>query len=67
MRLLLDPSDLKEEHLDENGVEQECSTQSVTFEYLNDDAQAAVKMVGRGTFNSFNHQEHKWVLPPKSG
>jgi len=66
MKLELAPSDLKPEFQSGTGgdVDQVCSTRDVDFDKLNEKAQTAVKIVGRGTFCSLN-KHYNAVYPPK--
>ena len=67
MKLTLDPSDLKKKHQTREGDnrDQAISTSKVTFEHLNDAAQAAVRAVGRGTFYTWDEMTYNAVFPSK--
>lgn len=71
MQLTLDPSDLKpkyqrilNEGTDMQSVDQSISTSGVSFDKLNEKAQQAVLVVGRGTFYSWNKQTYNAIYPP---
>jgi len=67
MKLELDPMDLKAEFQRGTGgdVNQACSTRDVNFDKLNEQAQAAVKVVGRATFYAWDRQTYNAVYPTK--
>jgi len=68
VKLELDPLDLKPKYQRGTGgdVDQACSTRDVTFDKLNEKAQAAVSTVGRATFYAWDRQTYNAVSPPKS-
>ena len=67
MKLELDPLDLKPEYQRGVGsdIDQACSTRDVTFDKLNEQAQTAVSVVGRGTFYAWDRRTYNSVSPPK--
>ena len=64
MHLTLDPADLKPEfqEITDNGVDQAINTRDVTFEKLSDEAQAAVRAVGQGTFYAWDRRQAYIVI-----
>ena len=65
MKLELDPADLKPKWQKGTGneVDQACSTREVSFERLNEQAQAAVSAVGQGTFYAWDRKTYNAVYP----
>lgn len=72
MKLELDALDLKIEHQKRSGVlvpgnwvdiDQNISTEEVTFDKLNAHAQTAVLAVGKGIFRSFDNRTQKEIFP----
>ena len=61
--LSLYPSDLKSEYIDSNG-ESTLATSVVGYYYLNEQAQAKLRLVGRGVFNG-NRGSYNAIYPPK--
>lgn len=66
MKLMLDPADLKPEFRDEEGktARPKISTWQVTFDKLSEEAQAAVRAVGRATYCSWDGLTYNSVRPP---
>ena len=64
MQLFLDPLDLRPEFQEgEAGdIDQAISTRDVKFHTLNEQAQAAVRIVGRGIFYSWDRQTYNAVF-----
>ncbi len=67
MRLELGPTDLKQEYQvgKPGDVDQACSTWQVTFDKLNEQAQAAVRVVGGATFYAWDRRTYNAVYPPQ--
>lgn len=63
MKLELDPLDLRPEFKKDGDLA--IPTSTVTFEKLDSQAQAAVKVVGRATFYTFDRQNYNAVYAPK--
>ena len=68
MKLELDPIDLSPEYQRgaKGEVDQACNTREVTFDKLNEQAQTAVRAVGRATFYAWDRRTYNAVYPPKS-
>ena len=68
MELKLDPSDLAKEFQRGEGptLDLAISVRDVTFDKLNEKAQAAVRAVGRGVFYAFDGQTYNAVFSPDS-
>jgi len=70
LRLLLDATDLKPKHQmairDHSVVDQAIvlRTSEITFEHLNEDAQAVLRIVGRGTFFTWSGDNYQALVPP---
>ena len=63
MQLFLDPLDLAPPF--RKGDDQAISTHAVTFDKLTPEAQAAVRVVGRATFQSWDKQTYNAIYPPE--
>lgn len=58
MKLTLDREDLRREH---DGV----NTSQTKFEHFNDEAQAALRVIGRGTLYEYDRSSYNAIYPPK--
>lgn len=68
MRLELDAADLKPEHQtkdDRGGIRRNCHTKDVTFDKLNEQAQCAVRAVGKAVFYARDRRTQNTIYPPK--
>jgi len=66
MKLTLNPSDLSRVYQTVRGdVGQVIPTHRVSFEKLSPEAQAAVRVVGRAIFHSWDEKTFVAVFPPK--
>lgn len=68
MKLELDPIDLKPEYQtkdSEGGIDQKCNTRDVVFDKLNEQAQCAVRAVGKAVFHAWDRRTYNAIYPPK--
>jgi hypothetical protein len=67
MQLTFDPADLRPEFQTGEGssVDQAISTSQIAYEHLNDQAQQALRVVGKGTYFNWQRDNYNVVYPPK--